>query len=74
MAVKNLISIKEISKRHKISEATVRHYINLNLIPLYKREGGKWYFKKNKVDTRIKTIKRLLGEGYLLRHIRKKIG
>jgi excisionase family DNA binding protein len=73
MVAKNLITIKEISKRHNISEGTVRHYINLNLIPLYKREGGKWYFKASRVDARIRKIKKLLGEGFLLRHIREKI-
>jgi len=73
MSRKNMLTIKEISKRYKVSEATIRHYIDLDLIRVYKREGGKWYFRKNEVDARIKKIRNLLRQGYLLRQMRKKL-
>lgn len=68
-----LISAKEIVSTYNISYQTVNHYTDFGLLPVMIKMGNVRYYDKEVVDKHLKEIKALLGEGYSLRLIRKRL-
>jgi len=73
--VKNdkMISAKDISLKHRISYQAVNHYTDFGLLPVLVKKGNVRYYDKTLVDKRLIQIKAMMGEGYSLRLIRKRL-
>jgi len=73
--VKNgrMISAKDISLKHGISYQAVNHYTDFGLLPVLVKKGNVRYYDKMLVDKRLIQIKAMMGEGYSLRLIRKRL-
>ena len=69
----NLISAKEIVSTYDISYQTVNHYTDFGLLPLLVKKGNVRYYDREVVDSRLKAIREMVGEGYSLRLIRKRL-
>jgi len=69
----NMISVKEIMHKYSISYQTVNHYTDLGLLPVLLKRGNVRYYDKDLIDKRLKSMLELMGEGYSLRLIRKKL-
>jgi len=68
-----IISAKEIIKKYNISYQTVNHYTDFGLLPVLAKKSNVRFYDRGLVHRRIRTIKNLVGEGYSLRLIRKKL-
>ena len=68
-----MISAKDISLKHRISYQTVNHYTDFGLLPVLVKRGNVRYYDKALVDKRLVQIKAMMGEGYSLRLIRKRL-
>jgi len=69
----SLISAKGITKKYKISYQTVNHYTDFSLLPVSLKKGNVRFYDKNLIEKRLRQITDLIGEGYSLRLIRKKL-
>ena len=69
----NALSVKEIMKRYKLSYQTVNHYTDFGLLPVSVKKGNVRFYDRRLVERRMKKLKDLMGEGYSLRLIRKKL-
>lgn len=67
------VSAAEIVKKYGLTYQAVNHYTNLGLLEVVTKNGNVRMYAKNKVKARLATISKLVGEGYSLRLIRKKL-
>lgn len=67
------ISVKEIMKMYELSYQTVNHYTDFGLLPLAGKKGNVRFYDRWIINKRMKKIRDLMGEGYSLRLIRKKL-
>ncbi|MCM8782731.1 MAG: helix-turn-helix domain-containing protein [Candidatus Omnitrophica bacterium] len=70
---KEMISAKEIANKYNVSYQTVNHYTDFGLLPVQTKIGNVRFYDKDMVEERINKIRELMGEGYSLRLIRKKL-
>lgn len=68
-----MISAKDIVKTYNISYQTVNHYTDFGLLQVLAKKGNVRFFDKDVVAKRLKQISALVGEGYSLRLIRKRL-
>ena len=68
-----MISAKDIVKIYDISYQTVNHYTDFGLLQVLAKKGNVRFFDKDVVAKRLKQISALVGEGYSLRLIRKRL-
>lgn len=68
-----MISAKEITANFNITYQTVNHYTDLGLLPVLLKKGNVRFYEKDIVEKRLKQIQDLVGEGYSLRLIRKRL-
>ena len=69
----NILSVKDIMKRYKLSYQTVNHYTDFGLLPVSVKKGNVRFYDRRIIEKRMKKIRDLMGEGYSLRLIRKKL-
>ena len=67
------VSAAGIVKKYGLTYQAVNHYTNLGLLEVVTKNGNVRMYAKHKVKTRLAKISKLVGEGYSLRLIRKKI-
>ena len=67
------ISAAEIVKKYGVTYQAVNHYTNLGLLEVVTKNGNARMYAKAKVKARLSKISKLVGEGYSLRLIRKKL-
>lgn len=68
-----LVSVKEIMSLYGISYQAVNHYTDFGLLPVPVKKGNVRYYDKDVVDERLREIRKLAGEGYSLRLIRRQL-
>jgi DNA-binding transcriptional MerR regulator len=68
-----MISAKEIVSTYHITYQTVNHYTDFGLLPVLLKRGNVRFYDRDLVGKRMKEINALVGEGYSLRLIRKKL-
>ncbi len=68
-----MISVKEIMSKYNISYQTINHYTDFSLLPVQTKIGNVRFYGRDLVEERMKKIRELIGEGYSLRLIRKKL-
>ena len=68
-----IVSVKEIMKSHKLTYQTINHYTDFGLLPIRVKKGNVRFYERKMIEKRLKVIKGLMGEGYSLRLIRKKL-
>jgi len=68
-----MISAKDIVKTYNISYQTVNHYTDFGLLQILAKKGNVRFYDKDVVAKRLKQISALVGEGYSLRLIRKRL-
>jgi len=68
-----MISAKDIVKTYNISYQTVNHYTDFGLLQVLAKKGNVRFYDKDVVAKRLKQISALVGEGYSLRLIRKRL-
>jgi len=68
-----MISAKDIVKTYHISYQTVNHYTDFGLLQVSAKRGNVRFYDREVVGRRLKQILTLVGEGYSLRLIRKKL-
>ena len=68
-----LVSVKEIMDKYGVSYQTVNHYTDFGLLPVRVKKGNVRLYDKSAVKTRLKKIRKLAGEGYSLRLIRRQL-
>ncbi|MBP7215991.1 MAG: MerR family transcriptional regulator [Candidatus Omnitrophica bacterium] len=68
-----MISAKEIVLTYKLTYQTVNHYTDFGLLPVIIKIGNVRYYDRDVVENNLKQIKTLVGEGYSLRLIRKRL-
>ena len=68
-----MISTKEIMSKYNISYQTVNHYTDFGLLPVQTKIGNARFYDRDLVEKRMKKIRELMGDGYSLRLIRKKL-
>lgn len=68
-----MISVKEIMSKYNISYQTINHYTDFGLLPVQTKIGNARFYDRDLVEERLKKVWELIGEGYSLRLIRKKL-
>ena len=68
-----MISAKDIVKTFHVSYQTVNHYTDFGLLEVIARRRNVRFYDRELVGKRLKEIKDLVGEGYSLRLIRRKL-
>ena len=68
-----LISAKDITNLYGITYQAVNHYTDFGLLLVSTKKGNVRFYDRDLVETRLKNIRELVGEGYSLRLIRKKL-
>ena len=68
-----MISAKEIVKTFHISYQTVNHYTDFGLLEVAAKKRNVRFYDRDLVTKRLKEIRELVGEGYSLRLIRRKL-
>jgi DNA-binding transcriptional MerR regulator len=68
-----MISAKDIVKTYSISYQTVNHYTDFGLLQVMAKKGNVRFYDKEVVAKRLNEILTLVGEGYSLRLIRKRL-
>lgn len=68
-----MISAKDIVKTYDISYQTVNHYTDFGLLQVLAKKGNVRFYDRGVVEKRLKQISALVGEGYSLRLIRKRL-
>lgn len=69
----SLFCVKDIMRAYGLSYQTVNHYTDFGLLPVFVKKGNVRFYDKRIVGERMKTIRQLMGEGYSLRLICKKL-
>lgn len=69
----NHISAGEITQKYHITYQAVNHYTNLGLLDVVTKSGNVRMYDRGEVRRRLGKIVQLVGEGYSLRLIRKKL-
>ncbi len=67
------LSVKDIMKLYRLTYQTVNHYTDFGLLPISTKRGNVRFYDRRVIVKRMKKIKGLMGEGYSLRLIRKKL-
>jgi DNA-binding transcriptional MerR regulator len=67
------VSVKYIMRKYKLSYQSVNHYTDFGLLPVPEKKGNVRFYDGRLVDKRIRKMRALMGEGYSLRLIRKKL-
>ena len=67
------MSAAGIVKKYGVTYQAVNHYTNLGLLEVVTKNGNMRMYAKAKVKSRLAKISKLVGEGYSLRLIRKKL-
>jgi len=70
---KNLISIREIIKKHAIPYSTVNHYTIIGLLPVEDRRKNVRLYDETEVKKRLAKIAELRSDGYPLHLIQKEL-
>ena len=70
---RKLISAQDIIKKYKITYQTINHYTNFNLLHVVTKKGNVRLYDEEQIRIRLVKISRLMGEGYPLRLISKKL-
>lgn len=65
--------VKDIMKAYNLSYQTVNHYTDFGLLPVSLKKGNMRFYDRHIVARRMKAIRELMGEGYPLRLICKKL-
>ena len=68
-----LFCVKDIMRAYELSYQTVNHYTDFGLLPVFVKKGNVRFYDKLTVAKRMKAIRQLMGEGYSLRLICKKM-
>ncbi len=68
-----LFCVKDIMKEYNLSYQTVNHYTDFGLLPVSLKKGNMRFYDRQVVARRMKAIRELMGEGYPLRLICKKL-
>ena len=68
-----ILSAKDIMVRYKVSYQTINHYTDFGLLPILVKKGNVRFYDRRMVEKRMTKIRELMGEGYSLRLIRKKL-
>ncbi|PIU42092.1 MAG: hypothetical protein COS99_02100 [Candidatus Omnitrophica bacterium CG07_land_8_20_14_0_80_42_15] len=68
-----MLSAKEIMERYDLSYQTINHYTDFGLLPVLVKKGNVRFYDKDVIGERMRKIRKLMGEGYSLRLIRKKL-
>ncbi len=68
-----LISAKEIIEKFNVTYQTVNHYTNFDLLHVVIKNGNVRMYNEVEVREKLMKISQLIGEGYPLRLIRKKL-
>lgn len=68
-----LFCVKDIMRAYELSYQTVNHYTDFGLLPVFVKKGNVRFYDKLTVAKRMKTIRQLMGEGYSLRLICKRM-
>ncbi len=71
--VSKLFCVKDIMRAYSLSYQTVNHYTDFGLLPVTLKRGNVRFYDRETVLKRMKTIREMMGEGYSLRLICKKI-
>ena len=66
-------SVKDIMRRYELSYQTINHYTDFGLLRVSAKKGNTRFYHKDAVEKRMRRIRELMGEGYSLRLIRKKL-
>ena len=69
----NMLSVKGIMKKFRMSYQTVNHYTDFGLLPVTLKKGNVRYYDKRMIENRMNKIRDLMAEGYSLRLIRKRL-
>lgn len=69
----NLFCVKDIMRAYGLSYQTVNHYTDFGLLPVFTKKGNVRFYDKRTIAERMRTIRQLMGEGYSLRLICKKL-
>lgn len=69
----NLFCVKDIMRAYSLSYQTVNHYTDFGLLPVCAKRGNVRFYDKETVARRMKAIREMMGEGYSLRLICRKI-
>lgn len=67
------VSAAEIVEKYGVTYQAVNHYTNLGLLQVVTKDGNVRMYAKAKVKARLAKIAKLVGEGYSLRLIRRKL-
>ena len=67
------VSAVEIVKKYGLTYQSVNHYTNLGLLEVVTKNGNVRMYARSKVKTRLAKVSKLVGEGYSLRLIRRKL-
>ena len=70
---KSMIPAKEIARIYNLTYQTVNHYTDFGLLPVEEKKGNVRYYDNELVEKRLKEIRDMVGQGYSLRLIRKKL-
>lgn len=65
--------VKDIMREYSLSYQTVNHYTDFGLLPVSLKKGNMRFYDRQVVARRMKAIRELMGEGYPLRLICKKL-
>ncbi|MFA5339782.1 MAG: MerR family transcriptional regulator [Candidatus Omnitrophota bacterium] len=68
---KDLISAKEIARKHNLTYQTVNHYTNFGLINVVSKKGNVRLYAEEDTASRLAKITQLINAGLPLRVIRK---
>lgn len=72
-AMTDYVSAAEIVQKYGLTYQAVNHYTNLGLLEVVTKNGNMRMYAKAKVKGRLAKISKLVGEGYSLRLIRRKL-
>ena len=70
---KKTLCVKDIMRAYKLSYQTVNHYTDFGLLPVVFKKGNVRFYDRLVVAKRMRAIRMLMGEGYSLRLICKKL-
>jgi DNA-binding transcriptional MerR regulator len=68
-----MLSVKDIMKKYNLSYQTINHYTDFGLLPVLIKKGNVRFYDKCIVENRMKEIRKMMGEGYSLRLISRKL-
>ncbi|MFC1667326.1 MerR family transcriptional regulator [Candidatus Omnitrophota bacterium] len=68
-----MLSAKDIMKKYSLSYQTINHYTDFGILPVSVKKGNVRFYDRRMVEERIRKTRQLMGEGYSLRLIHKKL-